>query len=106
MIRADPPFVIAGNPDDTPGNLPCHAGLPGFTLRGCYNVGERSRKTLSIFKRKIFQKDAPLPQINYKHEKRQKELEKKKKRAEKIRLKEIKKNVKPEENPVPSSEEK
>jgi hypothetical protein len=47
-----------------------------------------------------------LPPINYKHEKRQKELDKKKKKAEKIRQKEIKKNIKPEETPVLPSEEK
>jgi hypothetical protein len=45
-----------------------------------------------------------LPKVNYKHEKRQKELEKKKKKAEKVRQKEIRKNTKPEEAPAPSSE--
>jgi hypothetical protein len=45
-----------------------------------------------------------LPKVNYKHEKRQRELDKKKKKAAKIKQKEIKKNIKPEENPVPPSE--
>jgi len=53
---------------------------------------------------RIFQKDGPLPTVNYKYEKRQKELVKKKKKAEKTRLKEIKKNIKPEEKPVPAPE--
>jgi hypothetical protein len=55
--------------------------------------------------RKPYQKDNPLPTINYKHEKRQKELEKKKKRAEKEKKKEIKKVNPPEETP-PAAPEK
>jgi hypothetical protein len=46
-----------------------------------------------------------VPKPNYKYEKRQKELDKKKKKAEKMRLREIKKNTKPEETPVPPPEE-
>jgi hypothetical protein len=63
-----------------------------------------SRIVLKSLSGRIFQKDEPLPTINYKYEKRQKELEKKKKKAEKARLKEIKKNINPEEKPIPSIE--
>jgi len=50
----------------------------------------------------IFQKDKPMPAVNYQYEKRQKELEKKKKKAEKERNKEIKKNSnKPKATPPP-----
>jgi hypothetical protein len=45
-----------------------------------------------------------LPKTNYQYEKRQKELDKKKKKAEKVRLKEVKKAIKPEENPTPMPE--
>ena len=45
-----------------------------------------------------------MPKTNYQYEKRQKELVKKKKKAEKVRLKEVKKGIKPEENPVPLPE--
>ena len=52
---------------------------------------------------KIFQKDEPMPAVNYQYEKRKKELEKKKKKDEKLKRKEIKKN-KPKEESAPSSE--
>jgi hypothetical protein len=39
-----------------------------------------------------------LPQVNYKHEKRQRELEKKKKKDQKIKSKLIKKPAQPKEN--------
>jgi len=42
-------------------------------------------------------KDHPLPQVNYKHEKRQRELEKKKKKDQKIKSKLIKKPAQPKE---------
>jgi N12 class adenine-specific DNA methylase len=45
-----------------------------------------------------------LPKTNYQYEKRQKELDKKKKKAEKVRLKEARKTIKPEENPAPMPE--
>jgi hypothetical protein len=45
-----------------------------------------------------------LPKTNYQYEKRQKELDKKKKKAEKVRLKEVRKANKPEENPLPAPE--
>jgi hypothetical protein len=45
-----------------------------------------------------------LPKVNYKHEKRQRELAKKREKAEKLKQKEIKKKNKPEENPVPPPE--
>jgi hypothetical protein len=38
-------------------------------------------------------KDNPLPQVNYKHEKRQRELEKKKQKDQKIKSKMVKKPV-------------
>jgi hypothetical protein len=68
----------------------------------CYNEACLTA-SISIY-RKIFQKDNPLPKTNYQYEKRQKELDKKKKKAEKVRLKEIKKIIKPEESPAPMSE--
>jgi hypothetical protein len=71
-------------------------------FQGCYN---ELRNDFKIPCGRSFQKDEPLPTVNYKYEKRQKELEKKKKKAEKTRLKEIKKTIKPEEKPVPSSEQ-
>ena len=45
-----------------------------------------------------------MPAVNYQYEKRKKELEKKKKKDEKIKRKEIKKNIKPKEEPAPASE--
>jgi hypothetical protein len=45
-----------------------------------------------------------VPKPNYKYEKRQKELDKKKKKAEKDRLRELRKNTKPEETPAPPPE--
>jgi len=39
-----------------------------------------------------------LPQVNYKHEKRQRELEKKKKKDQKIKSKMVKKPAEPKEN--------
>lgn len=62
------------------------------------------REIIPDIVKKYFQKDDPLPKTNYQYEKRQKELDKKKKKAEKVRLKQIKKNIKPEENPGSSSE--
>jgi hypothetical protein len=53
---------------------------------------------------KTFQKDGLMPAVNYQYEKRKKELEKKKKRDEKLKRKEIKKNIKPKEEPAPSPE--
>ena len=53
---------------------------------------------------KIFQKDEPMPAVNYQYEKRKKELEKKKKKDEKLKRKEIKKNTKLKEEPAPSPE--
>ena len=46
-----------------------------------------------------------MPKINYKYEKRKKELDKKKKREEKQKRREIKKNQKQDENPAVSAEE-
>jgi hypothetical protein len=49
-----------------------------------------------------FQKEKPMPAVNYKYEKRKKEMDKKKKKAEKERQKEIKKNTnKPKETTPP-----
>ena len=45
-----------------------------------------------------------MAKTNYQYEKRQKELDKKKKKAEKERLKELRKNTKPEVNPAPPAE--
>jgi len=45
-----------------------------------------------------------MPAVNYQYEKRKKELEKKKKKDEKLKRKEIKKNIKPKEEPASSSE--
>jgi hypothetical protein len=45
-----------------------------------------------------------MPAVNYQYEKRKKELEKKKKKDEKLKRKEIKKNIKPKEEPAPSPE--
>jgi hypothetical protein len=75
-----------------------------LSLQACYNVGHRLEKIISKQQGIVFQKDDPVPKVNYKHEKRQRELDKKKKKAQKIKEKEIKKNIKPEENPVPPSE--
>jgi len=47
-----------------------------------------------------------LPQVNYKHEKRQRELEKKKKKDQKIRSKQIKKPTQTKETTEQTPSEK
>ena len=49
-------------------------------------------------------KDNPLPQVNYKHEKRQRELEKKKKKDQKIKEKLVKKPAATKTTPATPTE--
>ncbi|MGQ9834299.1 MAG: hypothetical protein ACUVRJ_11005 [Candidatus Villigracilaceae bacterium] len=41
-----------------------------------------------------------MPKVNYKHEKRQKDIQKKKKRDEKIQRRQSKKEIPPQETPA------
>jgi len=59
-----------------------------------------------LFSTKSCRKDNPLPQVNYKHEKRQRELEKKKKKDQKIKSKIVKKPAQPKDTTEQTPSEK